>query len=207
MRRAYAACAARSPAAPLRPQRRAARPRRRPAPPRHHPFGLHRAVERRRVELQHGIRRSLRPAAGPGNRLTVDATGIVPGDQMERVVDLTNGGTLDLSGVTLSTTASLSSALDTDTVHGLQVSIDRCSGPWTEGGTAPGYVYACSGTTSSVLSAQPVIMSGAALAGLSATTAGNTDHLRVVLTFPPAAGDSMQGLSSHLAFTFTGSGS
>ena len=147
------------------------------------------------------------PAAGPGNRLTVDATGIVPGDQMERVVDLTNGGTLNLSGITVSTTAPLSSALDTDTTHGLQVSIDRCSAPWTEGGAAPGYVYACSGTTSSVLSAQPVIMSGAALAGLTATTAGNTDHLRVVLTFPPAAGDSMQGLSSHLAFTFTASGS
>ena len=61
------------------------------------------------------------PVAGPGSRLTVDATGIVPGDQMERVVDLTNGGTLNLSGITLSTTAPLSSALDTDTTHGLQV--------------------------------------------------------------------------------------
>jgi hypothetical protein len=58
-----------------------------------------------------------------------------------------------------------------------------------------------------VLSTQPVIMAGAALTGLSATTPGNTDHLRVVLTFPAAAGDSMQGLTSHLAFTFTGSGS
>jgi spore coat-associated protein N len=147
------------------------------------------------------------PAAGPRNRLTVDATGIVPGDVMERVVDLANGGTFGLSGVTLTTTAPVSSALDTDTTHGLQVSIDRCSVPWTEGGTAPGYVYGCSGTTSTVLPAQPVITAGTALAGLSATTPGNTDHLRVVLTFPPAAGDSMQGLSSHLTFTFTGSGS
>jgi spore coat-associated protein N len=144
-------------------------------------------------------------AAGAGNRLTVDATGIVPGDQMERVVDLTNGAAFNLSGITLTTTAPVSSALDTDTTHGMQVSIDRCSVPWTEAGTSPGYVYGCSGTTSSVLSAQPVIMSGAALAGLTATTAGNTDHLRVVLSFPAAAGDSMQGLSSHLAFTFSGS--
>jgi hypothetical protein len=146
-------------------------------------------------------------ADGPANRLTVDATGIVPGDRMERVVDLTNGGTFDLSGVTLTTTATLSSALDTNTTHGLQVSVDRCSAPWTEAGTPPGYVYGCSGTTSSALSAQPVIMTNAAVANLTATTAGNTDHLRVVLTFPPAAGDAMQGLSSHLAFTFTGSGS
>jgi spore coat-associated protein N len=147
------------------------------------------------------------PAAGPGNRLTVDATGIVPGDYMERAVDLTNSGTFNLSGVTLTTTASLSSALDTDTAKGLQVSIDRCSVPWTEAGTPPGYVYGCSGTTSSVLSARPVIMANAALANVSATTAGDTDHLRVVLTFPPAAGDSMQGLSSHLTFTFVGTGS
>ena len=147
------------------------------------------------------------PAAGPGNRLTVDATGIVPGDRMERVVDLTNGGTFNLSGVTLTTSAQLTSALDTDTTHGLQVSLDRCSVPWTETGTAPGYVYGCSGTTSTVLSARPVIMTGTALPGLSAVTTGNTDHLRVVLTFPAAADDSKQTLSSRLAFTFTGSGS
>ena len=146
-------------------------------------------------------------AAGPGNRLTVDATGIVPGDRMERVVDLTNGGTVNLSGVTLTTTAPLSSALDTNAAHGLQVTVDRCSVPWTEAGSPPGYVYSCSGTTSTVLTTQPVITTGAALSGLSATTPGNTDHLRVALTFPAAAGDSMQGLSSHLAFTFTGTGS
>jgi spore coat-associated protein N len=147
------------------------------------------------------------PAAGAGNRMTVDATGIVPGDRMERVVDLTNGGVSDLSGVTLTTTGALSSALDTDTTHGLQVSVDRCSVPWTEAGTPPGYVYGCSGTTSTVLSTRPVIMAGTALTALSATTAGNTDHLRVILTFPAAAGDSLQGASSHLSFTFTGSGS
>lgn len=147
------------------------------------------------------------PAAGAANRLTVDATGIVPGDVMERVVDLTNGGSFNLSGVSLTTTAQPSSALDTDTSRGLQVTIDRCSVPWTEGGTAPGYVYSCGGTTSAVLPSQPVIMSGAALTGLSATTVGNTDHLRVVLTLPSGANDSMQGLSSRLAFTFTGSGS
>jgi hypothetical protein len=147
------------------------------------------------------------PAAGAANRLTVDATGIVPGDVMERAVDLTNGGTFDLSGVTLTTTASPSSLLDTDTTHGLQVTVDRCSVPWTETGTAPAYVYACSGTTCPVLAARPVIMSGVALTGLSAVTAGNTDHLRVVLTLPAAAGDSLQGLGSRLTFTFTGTGS
>ena len=145
-------------------------------------------------------------AAGPANRLTVDATGVVPGDRIERVVDLTNGGSLNLSGVSLTTTAQPSSALDTDTTHGLEVSIDRCSLPWTETGPAPGYAYGCGGTTTAVLAQRPVIMSAAALSGLTSTTAGATDHLRVVLTLPATAGNSLQGLSSRLQFTFTGSG-
>jgi hypothetical protein len=143
-------------------------------------------------------------AAGPANRLTVDATGVVPGDRIERALDVTNGGTLDLSGVTLTTTAQPSSALDTDTVHGLDVSVDRCSVPWTEAGTAPGYVYGCGGTTSVVLAARPVIGADLALAGLTSTTVGKTDHLRVVLTLPAGAGDALQGLTSRLQFTFTG---
>jgi spore coat-associated protein N len=143
-------------------------------------------------------------AAGPANRMTVDATGIVPGDRIERVVDVTNGGTLNLSGVALTTTAQPSTALDTDTTHGLEVSIQRCSVPWTETGPAPGYVYGCGGTTTAVLSPRPVIVAGAALSGLTSTTVGATDHLRVVLTLPATAGDSLQGLSSRLQFTFTG---
>jgi hypothetical protein len=145
-------------------------------------------------------------AAGPANRLTVDATGIVPGDRIERVVDVTNGGSLNLSGVALTTTAQPSSALDTDTTHGLEVSIQRCSVPWTETGPAPGYVYGCGGTTTAVLAPRPVIVAGAALSGLTSTTVGATDHLRVVLTLPATAGDSLQGLSSRLQFTFTGTG-
>ena len=143
-------------------------------------------------------------APGPANRLTVDATGVVPGDRIERAVDLTNGGTLDLAGITLTTTASPSSALDTDTTNGLDLTVDRCSVPWTEAGTAPGYVYGCGGTTSSVLATRPVIATGVALAGLTSTTVGSTDHLRVVLTLPAAAGDALQGLTSRLQFTVTG---
>lgn len=143
-------------------------------------------------------------AAGPANRLTVDASGVVPGDRVERVVDLANRGTLELSGVTLTTTAQVSSALDTNTTHGLDLTVDRCSVPWTEAGTAPGYVYGCAGTTSAVLSARPVIGTDLPLAGLTSTTVGNTDHLRAVLTLPVAAGDALQGLTSRLQFTFTG---
>jgi predicted ribosomally synthesized peptide with SipW-like signal peptide len=139
------------------------------------------------------------------NRLNVDASGIAPGDTIQRSVDLTNSGSLALSAVTLTTTASPSSALDTDSTNGLQMVVDRCSSAWTESGSSPNFSYTCSGSTSTVLASRPVIGTTMSLSNLTATTAGNTDHLRVRLTFPSGAGNSLQGLSSTLTYTFTGS--
>jgi predicted ribosomally synthesized peptide with SipW-like signal peptide len=136
------------------------------------------------------------------NRLNVNATAIAPGDTIQRSVDLINQGTLDLASVTLTTTASPSSLLDTDTTNGLQMVIDRCSVAWTESG--PPYTYTCSGSTSTVLASRAVIGSNLALSNLSATTAGNTDHLRVTLTFPSGAGNTLQNQSSTISYAFTG---
>ena len=71
------------------------------------------------------------------NRLNISASDIARGDTMQRSFDLTNAGSIDLAGVTLTTTASPSSLLDTDATNGLQLVIDRCSVAWTEGGVAP----------------------------------------------------------------------
>jgi spore coat-associated protein N len=91
------------------------------------------------------------------NRLTVAANKLVPGDTVQRVVQLSNAaGQQDLSGVTLTTTAPVSSLLDTDATNGLQVLVEACSVPWTEGGTAPAYTYGCTGVTKSVLSSRSV---------------------------------------------------
>jgi predicted ribosomally synthesized peptide with SipW-like signal peptide len=138
------------------------------------------------------------------NRLTVGASNIAAGDTIQRSVDLINQGSLDLASVGLSTTATTSSLLNTDTSNGLQMAIDRCSAPWTEGGTAPAYTYTCSGTTSTVLASSPIIGSNLALSNLSALTAGATDHLRVTLTLPSAAGNTLQNQSSVIQYTFTG---
>jgi predicted ribosomally synthesized peptide with SipW-like signal peptide len=136
------------------------------------------------------------------NRLTVNASGIAPGDTIQRSVDLINQGTLDLASITLTTTASPSSLLDTDATNGLQLAIDRCSAAWTEAG--PPYTYTCSGSTSTVLASRPVIGSGLTLSNLSATTAGATDHLRVTLSFPSGAGNTLQNQSSTITYAFTG---
>jgi spore coat-associated protein N len=83
------------------------------------------------------------------NRLNIGASGVAPGDTIQRSVDLTNSGSLDLASVTLTTTASPSSLLDTDAANGLQMVIDKCSVAWTESG--PPYTYTCGGATSSVV--------------------------------------------------------
>src|SRR6476661_2340351 len=136
------------------------------------------------------------------NRLNVDATAIAPGDTIQRSVDLIDQGTLNLASVTLTTTATTSSVLDTDATNGLQMVIDKCSQAWTESG--PPYTYTCGGSTSSVLTSRPVIQSGVSLNNLSALTASATDHLRVTLTFPSGAGNSFQNKSSTIQYTFSG---
>jgi len=146
-------------------------------------------------------------AVGPANRLTLGASGLLPGDTMQRVIDLQNTGipgSDDLAAVSLTTSASLSSLLDTDATDGLQMAIDRCSVPWTESGTSPAFTYSCSGTTSSVLASQAVIGLNLPLSNLSSLAAGITDHLRVTLTLPSSAPNTMQGLSSTLDYTFVG---
>ncbi|HXC46455.1 MAG TPA: TasA family protein [Solirubrobacteraceae bacterium] len=141
------------------------------------------------------------------NRLTVGASNVVPGDTIQRSADLVNNGGAsadNLSGIVLTTTASPSSLLDTEPTNGLQMTIEKCSVPWTEAGTAPAYTYTCSATTSTVLASRAVLGSNMALTNLSSLTTGSTDHLRVTLTLPGAAPNTMQGLTSTISYNFVG---
>jgi spore coat-associated protein N len=139
--------------------------------------------------------------SGPTNRLGTGASLIAAGDTMQRAIDLNYAGSVDFGSATLTTSASASSNLDTDTTNGLQLAIDKCSVAWTEAG--PPYTYTCGGSTSSVLASRPVVGSNVALSNLG-LTAGSTDHLRVTVSLPSAAGNGLQGLSSTVGYTFTG---
>ena len=141
------------------------------------------------------------------NRLDVDASGIAPGDTIKRAVDVHNTGSLNLASITLTTTATTSSALDTDTTNGLQMQIDRCSGTgWTESGSSPAFSYSCGGgnTTSAVLASRAIVGSTLALSNLTATTAGVIDHLLVTITLPGGTGTTLQGKTSVIQYVFTG---
>ena len=139
---------------------------------------------------------------GAGQRLSVAATNIAPGDTMQRAVTLTNTGTIDMAtgSVALTSTASPSSLLDSG-ANGLTMVIERCSVAWTEAG--PPYTYTCSGTTTSVLTTGSVLRSATVLSNI-VTTAGTPNHLRVALTLPSAADNTYQGLTSTINYLFVG---
>jgi spore coat-associated protein N len=138
---------------------------------------------------------------GPLNRLGTGASAIAAGDSLQRALDLNYAGSIDFGSVTLTTSASPSSALDTDTTDGLRIAIDRCSVAWTESG--PPYTYTCGGTTSTVLATQALIGTDVPLSNLT-LSAGATDHLRVTVTLPSSAGNSLQNKSSTISYVFTG---
>lgn len=150
-------------------------------------------------------------AAGTAdNRLTVGATGLVPGDSLQRRTKLTNAGSENLASVTLTTAATTSSLLDTDTTNGLQMKIEKCGGAlgWKESATP--YTYTCDsavagdnlGARSTVLARRAVVGSTLALSGMSSVTAGSTDDLVVTVDLPSTAGNTFQGLTSTIAYAF-----
>jgi predicted ribosomally synthesized peptide with SipW-like signal peptide len=142
-------------------------------------------------------------APGPANRLTVGASNVAAGDTIQRAFDLSNTGSIDLASTSFSTAATTSTALDTDTTNGLQMVVDKCSQAWTESG--PPYTYTCGGTTSSVVASRPVVGSNISMSNVSdLLTTGTTDHLRLTLTLPSAAPNSLESLSSTIQYTFSG---
>lgn len=139
------------------------------------------------------------------NRLTVNASGVAPGDTIARSVDLQNTGSLNLASVTLGISANPSTTLDTDATNGLQISVQSCSVAWTEAG--PPYTYTCAGGTTTTLVSSSVAAlesTPTTLSGVNSLTAGGTDHLVVTLTLSTSAPTSMEGLTSTLSYNFTG---
>ncbi|MDP8970910.1 MAG: CalY family protein [Actinomycetota bacterium] len=148
---------------------------------------------------------ALGTAGGADNRLTIGASDLAPGDTMQRHVKLSNTGSLNLASITLTTAATTTSVLDTDGTKGLQMVIEKCAAGWVESLSTP-YTYTCAdvGGPTTVLASQRVIGSGLSLSGLSSTTAGSNDSLRVTLTLPTTADDTFQGKTSTIQYTFTG---
>ena len=153
------------------------------------------------TSTSHTIASGTLSLTAPVNRLGTGASPIAAGDTMQRAIDLSYSGTISFGSATLTTSATSSSLLDTDATNGLQIAIDKCSQAWTESG--PPYTYTCGGSTSSVLASRALIGSSIALSNLT-LAAGSTDHLRVTVTLPSSADNTLENKSSTLDYTFTG---
>ena len=143
------------------------------------------------------------PAAGGANEFATAASNIAPGDTVARKVDLNNTGSIDLSGVTLASSATGLTTLFTDP-NGLQLTVQRCSlaAGWSGAGTGP---YTCpSGTISSVYSGAANISTPASLSNLTVNTAGTKDSLLFTLSLPTTAPDTLKNQSGSITWTLVG---
>lgn len=151
-------------------------------------------------------------ASGADNRMSVGASGMVPGDSLQRRVKLTNSASgQNLASVTLTTAATTSSVLDTDATDGLQMKIEKCAGllGWKESASTP-YTYTCdqltagdnAGSRTTVLARRAIIGSAIALSNMSSTTAGATDDMVVTIDLPSSAGNGFQNKTSTIQYTF-----
>jgi spore coat-associated protein N len=141
-------------------------------------------------------------AGGGLNELTTAAADLLPGDDVQRAVDLSNVGTGDLSGVTLSVAGQgAGTALYTDATNGLQLSVQSCSTGWT-GSTASGYTCTATGGPTTLVTSPVASASALGLGALNALHSQGIDHLLVRLALPTTADNTFQGLSSTLTFTF-----
>ena len=137
-------------------------------------------------------------AAGTTAPVPVTTANMLPGDVGYFPMDLRNGGDVDLASLVLGSSAPVSSRLDSDPVHGLQMKVDTCEVAWVRSGAS----WTCA-PGADQLYAGPVI-ANTALTGALSLEAGGTDHLLATVSFPTTGGDGMQDLSSSLEFVFTG---
>jgi hypothetical protein len=122
------------------------------------------------------------------------------GDSRGYRVDLVNNGDSALGSLSMTSRATASSILDTDTVHGLQLQVRSCSEAWDVNGA----VYSCDGVERSFYNG-PIVASGQALSGAASLAVGGVDHLLMTAALPStASGDAFEGATSSLDFLFTG---
>lgn len=134
---------------------------------------------------------------------TVPAVGLVPGDTVQRTVTLSRGSDNEnFGGVTLTTTASPSSVLDTDATNGLQLKVEQCGTAWTQAGSTK--TFTCAGGATTVVGQRAVIGSNLPTADMlsSLNGASKTAFLRLTLSLPTTADNTFQGKSSTIKFTF-----
>jgi hypothetical protein len=127
----------------------------------------------------------------------VSAGGFLPGDTSATPFDLRNDGDVAWESVTFTSWATRSSLLDSDRVHGLQLTVESCPTAWSVAGSG----YTCAGAVREFYSG-PILVDDP-LVGAASLEPGRVDHLLATIDFPTTAGDAHEDELSELAFRFT----
>lgn len=131
------------------------------------------------------------------------ATGMLPGDSVERLVTLKNDGTSDLASVSLTTAlpaAATPNSLTSDTTNGLQLTVESCTQAWTVVANGPD---TCAGTKTLRVATQGILGTDLALGNLAAKTVGQSDYLKITTALPVNADNTFQDKAATVNFTFT----
>ena len=118
-----------------------------------------------------------------------------PGDSIARGVTVENSGSINAS-LTLSTSTVAPTLLTSDATHGLKLLVEKCVTAF--GGTTP---ETCTGGSAVSIPTQTVIGTNMALPALNAGAA-NKHYYLVTVSLPSTAGNTFQGLTQTVAFTW-----
>ncbi|HEX2179512.1 MAG TPA: signal peptidase I [Actinomycetota bacterium] len=132
--------------------------------------------------------------------LTLTISDLLPGEQVERVAELRNTGSIALSWVQLEAMGSQDPVLDP--TAGLQLGVDSCSEPWEiSAGTRP--VASCRGTSQVLVADRPLLgRSDLDPAALASRSPGGSDHLRFTMRLPQDAPAGLDGAEPGVTLTF-----
>jgi len=143
--------------------------------------------------------------AGSGaTSLIAPLNDMVPGDVVEREVELSNTGQAPIASVTISASPTSSVSLLT-AAQGLELEIRRCAGTWSVGASSDGgEAYVCSGQESST---DPIVVGNLAttpivLTGLAVDSPGATSHLVFWFSLPSGAGNAEANQQGGISWTF-----
>lgn len=143
-------------------------------------------------------------ATGGAQGFSAAVTNMVPGDTIQRSVVLTRStDTESFGSVKLTTAGTASNLLTTDATNGLQLTVEACPVAWVKAANTND--LNCSGQVDTVVTKRAVLAgTGSDLAYVTNALngAGKTANLKVTLTLPAEAGNTFQGLSNTINFTF-----
>lgn len=131
--------------------------------------------------------------------ITVPAPNLAPGDTVTRAVLITNTGTAPFGGVTMSLTAPPGSL-----TGAVSWKAQTCSAAWVATSLADGgWSYSCPGTSTTVASGTgPAAAPMPLPAPFIGLAPGKSEPLAVTFTVPTSIGNSAQGSSMQVSYSF-----